>query len=137
MPIKKCVGVVLYNDEGKIFLMSSPKWKWWVVPGGRIEEGETGEQCLRREIREELQIEISDIVFVGEIIKPPSPDFKDPTMTFHFFDYIAKASQTQIVPNHEISEYGWFTIEEAFRLPLMDATKSLLKKYIEWKNQTG
>src|SRR3989338_5386272 len=101
MPIKKCVGVVLYNNEGKIFLISSPKWKWWIVPGGRKEEGETGEQCLRREIREELQIEVSDIVKVGEIIKPPSHDFKDPTMTFHFIDFIARANQTQIVPNEE------------------------------------
>ena len=133
MPTRKCVGVVLYNNGGKIFFMSSPKWKAWIVPGGGIEGGETAEQTLRREVKEELGIEITDIVYIGEKIKPPSKDFKDPTMTFHFFDYIAKASQTQIVPNHEISEYGWFTIEEAFRLPLMDATKSLLKKYIEWK----
>ena len=130
MTIKKCVGVVLYNDEGKIFLMSSPKWKWWIVPGGRIEQGETEEQALQREIREELQIEISNIVKVGEVIKPPSLDFKDPTMTFHFVDFVAKASQIKIVPNHEISEYGWDTIEEVFKLPLMVATKGMRAKYI-------
>ena len=134
MPTKKCVGVVLYNGEGKIFLMASPKWKWWVVPGGRIEPGETEEQRLRREIGEEMQIEISEIVKLGELIKPPSPDFKDPTLTFHFIDFMAKTSKTDIVPNKEISEYGWYTIEEALKLPLMDATRNLLNKYIEYTN---
>ncbi len=132
MPTRKCVGVVLYNDEGKVFLMASPKWKFWIVPGGGIEKGETEEQCLRREIREELQIEISNIVKVGEMIKPPSPDFKDPTTAFHFFDFIAKAMHTKITPNEEISDYGWFTIKEAMKMPLMDATRKLLNEYIEY-----
>lgn len=68
MPIKTCVGAVLYDDQGKIFLMTSPKWKGYLVPGGRMEEGETEEEALRREIREELGIGITDLYRVGESI---------------------------------------------------------------------
>ena len=135
MPTRKCVGVVLYNNGGKIFFMSSPKWKAWIVPGGGIEGGETAEQTLRREVKEELGIEITDIVYIGEKIKPPSKDFKDPTMTFHFFEFSAKACSTKITPNEEISEYDWFTEEEALKLNLMKETRGLLEKYIEYKSK--
>ncbi len=118
--IKKCVGAVIYDNSGNIFLMTSPKWKKWVVPGGRIEEGESEEDALHREIQEELGIKITDLVRVGEKIKKPGKDFIDPELTFYFIDYFARALQIGIDPNNEITTWGWFTIEEALQLPLAD-----------------
>lgn len=135
MPIKICVGAVLYDDLGKIFLMTSPKWKGYLVPGGRIEAGETEEQALRREIREELGIEITDLVRVGENIKPASIDFVDPTVEFHFKSYFARAESADIKPNSEIKEYGWFTIEEALQLPLLDSTRQLVEEFQRYQSQ--
>lgn len=133
MKIKKCVGPIIYNEEGKIFLMKSPKWNSWIVPGGEIKEGETEEEALRREIREELGIELDEIRKVGEKIKLPSSDFKDEKVKFIFIDFFAKALQTEITPNEEISEYGWFTIESALNLHLLDTTRSLINQYVEYK----
>ncbi|VVB78596.1 RNA pyrophosphohydrolase [uncultured archaeon] len=133
MKIKKCAGAIIYNSEGKIFLMTSPKWKGYIIPGGKIENNETDTEALKREINEELQIEITDIKKIDESIKMPSNDFKDPDTKFHFVSFSARALQTKITPNEEILEYGWYTIKEALELPLVDSTKSLLKKYIELK----
>jgi len=129
MKTKICVGPILYNDENKIFLMESPKWNAWVIPGGKIEEGETEEEALRREIKEELGIEITDIVKVGEKIKEPSNDFKDNQLTFIFKDFFAKACSTDITPNEEISNYNWFTIEEALELNLLDTTRKFVEQF--------
>lgn len=129
MPIKTCVGAVLYRDDYKIFLMTSPKWQGYLIPGGRIEAGETEEQALRREIWEELGIGISDVVKMGESVKPPSSDFNDPAIEFHFKTYYAKAASTEIRPNAELSSYGWYTLEEALQLPLLDSTRESVNQF--------
>ena len=132
--IKHCVGAVIYNSEGKIFLMTSPKWKGYIVPGGKIEDQETEEQALIREIKEELGIEIIHIKKVGEKVKPPSKDFKDETTTIHFIDFFAKAVSTEIKPNHEVLEYGWFEIDDALALPLLDTTRNFVEQFKKYVN---
>ncbi len=133
--IKHCVGAIIYNEEGKIFLMTSSKWEGYLVPGGRIENGESEVDALKREIKEELGIKITNIKKISEKIKPPSKDFKkDETLSFHFYDYFAKAISTNIKPNHEIINWGWYTITQALELPLMDTTRNFVevfKRYVD------
>lgn len=43
-------------------------WKgWWEIPGGKLEPGETSEECIVREIREELAAEIKAEKIVGVV----------------------------------------------------------------------
>jgi len=59
------VGVLLREDKS-FLLTSRPAGKayagYWEFPGGKLEAGETVEQALRRELQEELGIEIGDAV---------------------------------------------------------------------------
>ena len=51
------VAAVIFDTQGRIFATQRGygEWKdWWEFPGGKIEPGETPQQALRREIREEL-----------------------------------------------------------------------------------
>jgi len=129
----KCVGSILYNDFDKIFLMTSPKWNGYVVPGGKINNGENYKEALHREILEELSIEINNLVFAGEKFKKKSHDFKDSKTEFHFIDYFAHALTEDIIPNEELSEWGWFSIEDALMLNLVDSTREFVLKYKRWK----
>lgn len=53
---------VLIDADGRFLLTSRPEGKvyagYWEFPGGKLERGETIEQALRRELREELGIRI-------------------------------------------------------------------------------
>ncbi len=63
-PVAVAVGVLLHPD-GSFLLASRPQGKpcagYWEFPGGKVEAGESVEQALRRELREELAIEVDAV----------------------------------------------------------------------------
>ncbi|MBT9500224.1 MAG: NUDIX domain-containing protein [Burkholderiaceae bacterium] len=68
-PVDVAVGVLIERDaqgrEGRFLLTSRPVGKvyagYWEFPGGKLEQGETVEQALRRELHEELGITIGAV----------------------------------------------------------------------------
>lgn len=63
--IRYNVRVLLFNEVGNICVIRSAKYGYIQVPGGGIEDGESLEQALRREAREETGFEIRKIEPLG------------------------------------------------------------------------
>lgn len=69
VPVDVAVGVLIERDatgrEGRFLLTSRPVGKvyagYWEFPGGKLEQGETVEQALKRELHEELGITIGAV----------------------------------------------------------------------------
>ena len=78
------VAAVIFDEQGRIFATQRGygEWKdWWEFPGGKIETGETPQQALQREIREELAAEIE----VGELLRTIDYDYPAFHLTMHCF----------------------------------------------------
>ena len=125
------VGALIFNEEGKIFLMKSHKWRnKYVIPGGHIELGESLEEALKREIKEETGLDIFDIVFISfqEFI------FDDAFWKrkhFIFLDYACKTKSKKVVLDSEGQEFIWINPKEALNLPIEPYSKKTIEDFIK------
>ena len=122
------VGALIFNPEGKLFLMRSHKWRGkYVIPGGHIELGEKMETALKREIREETNLDIHDIQFLlfQEFIFDESYWQKG---HYIFFDYMCRTDSMDVKLNKEAQEYVWTSIEESLKLPVEHYTRVAIER---------
>jgi nucleoside triphosphatase len=127
------VGALIFNREGKAFLMRSHKWRGkWVLPGGHIELGERMEDALRREVKEETNLDIRDIEFIcfQEFIYDERFWQR---RHFIFFDYACKTDLTDVQLNDEAEEYAWVTLDEALKMPVEHYTEVVIREYLRRK----
>jgi nucleoside triphosphatase len=122
------VGAVIFNENNEVLLLKSHKANNnYIIPGGHIEVGENFEQALRREVKEETNLEIKDIKLVGlqEFINDEEAYFVK--RHFIFIDYVCRADSNEIKLNDEHQSFVWATVGCALMLPIDKYTKQLLK----------
>ncbi len=101
------VGAIIFNREGRILLCRSKKWgDTYVFPGGHIELGETMEDALRREVKEETGLSIYDIRLISLQEAVFSNTFIE-KKHFIFIDFLCRTSTSEVVLNDEAEEYEW------------------------------
>ncbi len=95
-------------------------WKdWWEFPGGKIEAGETAEEALAREIREELATEIR----VGEKIGTVEYDYPDFHLSMQCFSCEVVSGKLELL-EHENS--AWLSSETLRSVNWLPADEAVL-----------
>jgi len=105
--------IVAITRGDKILLARSDRFKhkdMYSVLAGFVDPGESFEECVRREVREEVQIEIKNIRYFGSQSWP----FPDSLMVGFTAEY---KSGVISVDNDELAEAGWFSVSELPRIP--------------------
>lgn len=99
----------------------------WEFPGGKIEENETAEACLIREIKEELNIEI---LITGSL--PPN-DHQYPDKLIRLIPFICRQTGGEIVLK-EHSDYKWLDVKDLLDLDWAEADVGVVEEYLKRYN---
>lgn len=122
-PVDVAVGVLVRAD-GRFLLASRPEGKpypgYWEFPGGKLEPGESVAAALRRELHEELAIDIGPAHpwFVREF------DYPHARVRLHFCRVFEWSGELH--PREE-QQYGFFAFEQLPAGPLLPATVPVLR----------
>jgi len=101
------IGVfAIIEQEGRYLLAHRADISWWNLPGGGLEYGETLEEGLARELREEIGVEIAVTRLVGVYSKPQKRE-----VVFTFLCHLAAGSPAPGA-SEEVSEVAWFLPQE-------------------------
>jgi len=93
----------------------------WEFPGGKMESGETAQEALVREIKEELDTEIE----VGELIDTIEFDYPKFHLTMHCFFCSVKKGNL-VLKEHEAAK--WLTLETLDTVDWLPADRGLIGK---------
>ena len=102
------------------------EWKdWWEFPGGKMEAGETPEEALVREIREELSAEIS----VDEFLCTVEYDYPKFRLKMHCY-LCSLVTEAMHLNEHEAAR--WLTKDELYSVKWLPADIQVIEKLNEF-----
>lgn len=128
--LQERVAGCFFEHGHKLLLLkrhsSRSQGETWCIPSGRENPGESAEEAAIRETWEEtgLVIKKKDLIYIGKLYaRLPEIDY-----VFTMFRVKLKKMPERIkLHQGEHSEWGFFTLEEAFKLPLILGGKEALK----------
>ncbi len=104
-----CIGGVVVED-GKILLVRrthKPAKNCWSIPGGRVEQGETLKDAVKREMLEEcgVDVEVGNVICVAEVVREGKH--------YVIVDFEVKLKAGEVRAGDDAAEARWFSLEEA------------------------
>jgi 8-oxo-dGTP diphosphatase len=122
-----CVGAVVHDASGRLLVVRrgrEPGRGRWSVPGGRLEPGETVEQGVAREVREETGLEVT----VGPLVGRPRIPGPAGVM-YDVADHLAEVTGGTLRAGDDADEVRWVTAAELAGLPVTDGLREALREW--------
>lgn len=127
LPLPVTCGIIERN--GKVLCtrrsetMSHPlKWEF---PGGKIQDGESPEECLRRELREELGVEAE----VGRSLPPATHAY--PGLSVTLYPFLCRIPPDSPIILHEHDRAAWLDPKELPSLDWAEADVAVVDAYLQ------
>jgi ADP-ribose pyrophosphatase YjhB (NUDIX family) len=131
MPVP-AVAAVIYRADQLLLVKrrNPPSAGKWSIPGGVQEVGEQTHSAIKREVREEtgIAVDVLDLLEAGDVIRRDA----NGRITYHYLIlyYLAMPRGGLLCAGDDVSEVGWFTLDEARALDLADGMLEILLRAV-------
>jgi len=128
-PYRLAVRAVIVDDDGRCLLIRRAntckhfvgKWEW---PGGKVDDGETFDVALRREVREETGLEVEPTTVVGAI------GFEMEAVRVAVLCLEARLVGGELALSDEHDGHAWAPAAELLQWELTNGLEELAKAYV-------
>ncbi|MBD5133654.1 MAG: 8-oxo-dGTP diphosphatase [Clostridiales bacterium] len=123
----------LENDRGEYLMLHRVKKKVdinkdkWIGVGGKFEDGESPDECLRREVREETGLTLTDFQFRGVVTFLCSDSSSDQFM----YLFTATGWTGELDPDCSEGDLAWVPKEKVLDLPIWEGDAIFLRLLAE------
>ncbi|MCZ0703325.1 8-oxo-dGTP diphosphatase [Natronobacillus azotifigens] len=114
----------LLRDKDKVLLLKKPKHGWYAMPGGKMEPGESIQEAVIREFREETNLHIVDpaLYSVSTMVQHKESGEKNEWMMFTFLCEKSKGNLTDFCREGELE---WVELSAISTLPVAPSDRHI------------
>ncbi|MGV2987348.1 8-oxo-dGTP diphosphatase MutT [Vibrio sp. E150_011] len=121
-------GIIFNTDKSEVYITKRPdkahQGGFWEFPGGKVESSESAEAAIKRELFEEIDIQVTEIALFEHLLH----DYADKSLAFDFFEINAFNRE----PFGKEGQQGrWVEIATLNDYAFPDANIPILNKVIE------
>ena len=128
VPVVTVGAAIFHAKTNDVLMIRTHKWSGlWGIPGGKVRGGESCVEALKRELKEETNLDVSDIEFVLVQDCIGSKEFYRDAH-FVLLNYRCRAREPlEVQLNDEAQEFRWVPLPEALKMNLNTPTRILLE----------
>lgn len=129
------IGIIEVNNKFLLTKRHEPDRQfhgYWHLPGGGVQDRETPEEAIVREMKEELGVDVT----IKSMLPGAFTRYRNnKSWKGVFLGYIVTMNNPKatITLNSEASEYAWFTFEEIKKLKTLPLSEAIILKVMEVK----
>lgn len=130
--VRNTARAVIFDKDNNIALMWVSKRKLHKLPGGGIDDGETVEEALIRECREEAGVNVTVLTKLGTVKEIKKGDNKVQNSYCYIAQVFGEKSSPQLTESEKEQgfEVLWLPLEEAIKLILNDGHINLAGRFV-------
>ncbi len=131
------IDAIIHNNNNQILLIkrkNEPFKNYFALPGGFVNKGEKIEDALRREVNEEVSLNVEPLEILG-VYSDPNRDPRDHIMTIVFICLIL--DETTAKAEDDASALCWINLNELKNIEMAFDHKMIVEDYLNWRNNNS
>ncbi len=133
------VGAIIFRQDRVLLVQrgNEPAYGKWSIPGGLVELGESLEAAIRREVLEEvnLEVKVRDIVAALDRVTRDG----NGVIEYHYvlLDFICESGSGNPVPASDVMDCAFASLDGLNRFNMTEGTEQVIKRAFERKTDSA